>query len=127
MTLANEEIESGITELEQILDRESRALTGPPTAKLADIALEKERILGSLGAINVQEDTVSRLDQQVLARLKRCRQLNEDNNLLLKQRLKVIRDVNQIVRDQTGRKSVELYDGGGNLVQPASGKALSEA
>lgn len=120
-------VQTTLANLEEILDAEQRALNGPPSVKLTDIAEEKERILAELTEMAPQTDEKSTFDDNIIARLKRCQEINENNNLLVNQRLKVMRDASQIVRQQSSYQSVALYDGGGRLVQATGSKSLSEA
>jgi flagellar biosynthesis/type III secretory pathway chaperone len=118
-------IDEKLSELEALLDRENRALSGPDNTVLVEIADKKERILQSLST-DINGGAAQR-DDHIATRLELCRCRNSENNQLLNQRLRVIRDVNQIIRQQTGHHGVALYDGYGNLERSVNSKSLSEA
>ncbi len=99
----------------------------PATSRLVDIAMEKSRLLNELSQSREHPDVLAGFDNDMVARIEQCRQHNEDNNLLVKQRLKVLRNTARLLRNQNGQQGVELYDGDGLLVHSLNGKLLSEA
>jgi len=66
------------------------------------------------------------LSELVIDGLKRCQVLNEENNTLINQRLKVVREANFIFKTEAGQASISLYDGLGRMVERSSRKSLTE-
>ena len=119
-------ITNRIEELENLLTRENNALSGPPTERLSEIARQKEHVIAQLSDLTQHAAIAGDLNAEMVASLQRCHTLNEENNILVNQRLKIVRDANALFRSQAGNLSVTLYDQVGRMVQTTSSNTLSE-
>lgn len=112
--------------LEALLEREKKVLAGPPTSKLHDIGRQKQDLLSRLSAYGLNEDSLDSLGVETREVLERCRELNRENNLLVNQKLKVLRQVNTLYRQQTNNNTVALYDQMGKMVLGRNRRSVTE-
>lgn len=115
-----------VSHLEVLLVREKKALAGPPTLKFYDIADQKQDLLKRLSVYGHNEDAVSSLGEETIEALMRCRELNHENNLLVNQRLKVLRQINTLYRQQISSNTIELYDQMGKMVHAKDKRSVTE-
>ncbi len=115
-----------IENLENLLARENRALAGTFTIHLSEIVVQKQAVIEKIAAHVLTPDALSALGEETLAALGRCKKLNEENNLLVNQRLKVVRQANSIVGSHTNQGSVELYDQMGKIVMGSKNTTMIE-
>ena len=112
--------------LEALLEREKKVLAGPPSSKLHDIGKQKQDLLERLSAYGLSEGSLSSLGGDTREVLERCRQLNHENNLLVNQKLKVLRQVNTLYRQQVNNNTVALYDQMGKMVHGKNRRSVNE-
>ena len=120
------QVADDVNVLEELLEREKLALSNPPTDKFYEIASQKQDLLNRLAAYGLDGSTVSVLGADTLEALRRCRDLNHENNLLVNQKLKVIRQINTIYRQQISNHTVALYDQLGKMVHGGNHRFVTE-
>jgi flagellar biosynthesis/type III secretory pathway chaperone len=102
--MATDNVEDLISELDALLDRERRALTGGELDQLADLIMRKETIIGRLGGL-ILSDPV---------RLDPLRDKMIRNRMLLDSALEGIRAVaGRMAELRRVRKGLETYDRAG--------------
>lgn len=112
--------------LEVLLEREKEALSNPSGELDYDISGQKQDLLNSLATCGLNEYSVADLGVETVRALWRCRDLNHENNLLVNQKLKVLRQINAIYRQHLGHNPVTLYDQLGRMVHGATHRTVTE-
>ena len=129
MSLSEQQIRQmveDVRQLEDLLVRENKGLAIPPTDGFYDIVNKKQDLLLRLSSYGLNEESVSVLGKKTVEALGRCRELNRENNLLVNQKLKVLRQINTLYRQQINSNTVALYDQMGKMVHGNNNRSVIE-
>ena len=129
MSLSEQQLRQMIEDvrhLEALLVRENKGLEGPPAEGFFDIVNKKQDLLLRLSSYGLDETSVSVLGKETVEALGRCRELNRENNLLVNQKLKVLRQINTLYRQQINSNTVALYDQMGKIVHGNNNRSVTE-
>ncbi len=118
--------------LEVLLLRERDVLLGPHTENAANLATEKERVIERIQTMLTElnnklseEDKLNPAVTGLTELLIQCKSINSENNALVNQRLKIVRQSLAVVRTAVDNNSVELYSDQGTPMRSAAQRNLT--